>query len=73
MKLSDIVSAAQGLAVYAEVALLLFFAAFLAVLVQVTSKKRASEWEAAGSLPLEDDGSPPSSHACTVLAKRDLQ
>jgi hypothetical protein len=55
MKLSEIVGAAHGLAVYAEVALVLFFAAFVAVLVQVSSKKRAAEWKAAGSLPLEDD------------------
>jgi hypothetical protein len=54
MKLSDIVSAAQGLAVYAEVALVLFLVAFAAVLVQITSSKRAPEWERARHLPLAD-------------------
>jgi hypothetical protein len=55
MKLSDIVSAASGLAVYAEVALVLFFAAFVTVLVQVASKRRAKDWEEASALPLGDE------------------
>lgn len=54
MKLSDIVSAAHGLAIYAEIALVLFLVAFAAVLVQIASKKRAPEWERARSLPLSD-------------------
>ena len=55
MKLSEIVSAAHGLAIYAEVALVLFLFAFAAVLVQIATGKRAGEWERARSLPLFDD------------------
>ncbi|HVW27397.1 MAG TPA: hypothetical protein VHC69_18665 [Polyangiaceae bacterium] len=55
MKLSDIVSAAHGLVVYPEVALLLFLVAFIAVLVQIASGKRANEWERARTLPLVDE------------------
>jgi ribosomal subunit interface protein len=53
MKLADIVSGA-GLAVYAEVALVLFLAAFTAVLFQVISRKHANEWQRTGALPLID-------------------
>jgi hypothetical protein len=54
MKLSDIVSAAHGLVIYPEVALVLFLIAFIAVLVQIASGKRATEWERARALPLVD-------------------
>lgn len=54
MKLSEIVSAAHGLAIYAEVALVLFVVAFATVLVQITSGKNAAEWQRARSLPLGD-------------------
>lgn len=54
MKLSDIVGAATGLAIYAEIALVLFLAAFVAVFVQVVSKARRADWDEAESLPLSD-------------------
>lgn len=54
MKLSDIVGQAAGLAIYAEVALVLFLGAFIVILFQTTSKSRAKEWEEARSLPLSD-------------------
>jgi len=53
MRLSDIVSAA-GLYVYAEVALVLFLIAFIAVLIDVVAKRHAQEFEHASALPLED-------------------
>ena len=54
MKLSDVVSH-SGLAFYAEVALVLFFAVFLAVLVRTFWPSRRAELEADGRIPLEDD------------------
>jgi len=61
MKLSDIVGAA-GLAVYAEVALVLFLIVFVAVVFDVVSRHRASDWDQASRLPLADDSpiAPPS-------------
>ena len=55
MKLSDVVSGASGLAIYAEVALVLFLVAFIAVLVQIASKRPAADFEHTRDLPLEDD------------------
>lgn len=54
MKLSEIVSAANGLAVYAEIALVLFLMAFAAIVVQVFSKRNRSGWEGAEKMPLLD-------------------
>jgi hypothetical protein len=54
MKLSDIVGAASGLAIYAEIGLVLFLGAFIAVLFQVASRSRAKDWEEARALPLSD-------------------
>ena len=54
MKLSDIMSAA-GLAIYAEIALVIFFVVFLLVVWRVLRGKR--EWQRARYLPLDD--SPP--------------
>ena len=59
MKLSDIVSAA-GLQVYAEVALVLFLVAFIAVLIDVVAKRHAEEFDHASSLPLDDGSNSPS-------------
>jgi cbb3-type cytochrome oxidase subunit 3 len=54
MKLSDIMSAA-GLAIYAEIALVIFFLVFLLVVWRVLRGKK--EWNRARYLPL-DDGPP---------------
>jgi cbb3-type cytochrome oxidase subunit 3 len=54
MKLSDVMSAAN-LAVYAEIALLIFFVVFVLVVWRVLSKNR--DYERARHLPL-DDGDP---------------
>jgi cbb3-type cytochrome oxidase subunit 3 len=51
--IADVVSAA-GLAEYAEIALLLFFAVFIAVTLRVLSANKGS-LERAAHLPLEDD------------------
>ncbi len=56
MKLSDVMSA-MHLQVYAEVALLIFVAVFLLVLLQVCFGKNESSWQRARLLPL-DDGTP---------------
>jgi hypothetical protein len=53
MKLSDVMSEMQ-LSTYAEVGLLLFLAAFLAVVVDVV--RRGREYDARGNLPLSSDG-----------------
>jgi len=55
--LSDVVSGA-GLHFYAEVALLIFLAVFVAILLRVMFAKR-STWEHEANLPLEDDAAPP--------------
>lgn len=54
MKLSDIMGAATGLAIYAEIGLVLFLGAFVAILFQVASRTRARDWEEAKALPLSD-------------------
>lgn len=53
MSLSETVSAA-GLAFYAEAALVLFFAAFLVVVFQVTTKRAAADHRLHGALPLDE-------------------
>jgi cbb3-type cytochrome oxidase subunit 3 len=57
VKLSDVMSAA-GLTSWAEAALLLFFFAFLALVVWLLRSRRA-DWEHARHLPLEDSQEPP--------------
>jgi len=54
MRLSDIMSAA-GLAGYAEVALILFFGVFVAVVARALRRSRRAEFEYAARLPLEDE------------------
>lgn len=56
MRLSDIMSAMQ-LGTYAEVALVLFMAAFAAVGVNVFLRRNAGAWERARHLPLEPEES----------------
>ena len=53
MKLSDVVGHA-GLAIYAQIALLLFLAVFVAVVVRVFRPSAKADLEAAGRMPLED-------------------
>lgn len=53
MKLSDVMGA-MGLSMYAEVALVLFFVAFVAVVVWVSARTNQSRWEEARYLPLDD-------------------
>ncbi len=60
MSLSDAVSG-SGLAFYAEVALVLFLIAFVAVLIQVSGSKKKDRYREQSALPLED-GTPPSTH-----------
>jgi hypothetical protein len=52
MRLSDIMSSMQ-LGAYAEVALLLFLGAFVAVAVSVFWGRHAEEWERCRHLPLD--------------------
>jgi hypothetical protein len=52
MKLSDVMSA-MNLAAYAEVGLVLFFAAFTAIALDVI--RRGKKLEALARLPLEDE------------------
>jgi cbb3-type cytochrome oxidase subunit 3 len=54
MKLSDVMSS-MGLAIYAEVALLIFFAVFIAVVAWVLAKRNRSRWEQARYMPLDDE------------------
>jgi cbb3-type cytochrome oxidase subunit 3 len=53
MKLSDVVSH-SGLAIYAEVALVLFFAVFVVVVFRTLRPSRKSAIESQGRLPLEE-------------------
>jgi cbb3-type cytochrome oxidase subunit 3 len=74
MRLSDIMSA-MHLGTYAEVALVLFMAAFFAIAVNVFRRGNAKAWEQARHLPLDDEqpaADPQTSHdATTVRARRD--
>jgi cbb3-type cytochrome oxidase subunit 3 len=56
VKLSDVVSGA-GLAIYAEIALILFFGVFVLVALRVLFTRTAS-LEHAARLPLDDDSAP---------------
>ena len=57
MRLSDIMGAA-GYSVYAEVALVVFFLAFIALAAYLYFTRGAPHWEAARRLPLESDATP---------------
>jgi cbb3-type cytochrome oxidase subunit 3 len=56
MRLSDIMSQ-SGFAIYAEIALVLFLAVFVAVVVRIFWPARKAELDRASRLPL-DDGTP---------------
>ena len=58
MRLSDVMSA-MHLSQYAEVALVLFMAAFAAVAIQLLRKGRDREWDSARLLPLNDETDAP--------------
>ena len=62
MKLSDIMSHA-GLAIYAEVALVLFLLAFLGITWWVFRARNAARFEQEALLPLDDDFPQPPSRA----------
>jgi hypothetical protein len=53
VRLSDIMSSMQ-LSSYAEVALLLFIAAFVGITVAVFRRDHAAEWERCRHLPLDE-------------------
>jgi hypothetical protein len=55
MKLSDIMSSMQ-LSGYAEVAMLLFMGAFLAVSISLLRNRDSEEWERCRHLPLDREG-----------------
>jgi cbb3-type cytochrome oxidase subunit 3 len=59
MKLSDAVGH-SGLALYTEVAMLLFIAAFLAIVIRTFMPSRQREHDEASRLPLQDDATPTS-------------
>ena len=54
MGLSSIMSGAN-LATYAEIALIIFFAVFMVVVVRTMRKSRDDEFDRAARIPLEDD------------------
>ncbi len=53
MKLSDIMGNA-GLSIYAQVALVLFLAVFIAVTIRTWAPSRRGEMDAAARLPLDE-------------------
>jgi len=56
MSLTDLMGH-SGLAVYAEVAMVLFLVAFLVIAVGIFAPRRRAEMDAASRLPLDDDAS----------------
>ncbi|HEY6195121.1 MAG TPA: cbb3-type cytochrome c oxidase subunit 3 [Candidatus Eisenbacteria bacterium] len=60
LRLSDVMSHA-GLHGFAEVALVLFFLAFLAIVVRLFAPSRKREMDAMAAKPLEDDRIEPTS------------
>jgi cbb3-type cytochrome oxidase subunit 3 len=55
MKLSDVMSH-SGLSFYAEVAMLIFMATFVAIVIHLFWPSRKDALERQGTLPLADDG-----------------
>ena len=53
MRLSDLMSN-MDLAIYPQIALVIFLVVFAGVLVRVFSKSKAKDYEEAARLPLED-------------------
>ncbi|MHB8838746.1 MAG: cbb3-type cytochrome oxidase subunit 3 [Gemmatimonadaceae bacterium] len=54
MRLSDIMGAA-GLSGYAEVALILFLAAFVVIMIAIFAPGRKRTYDAASRMPLDDE------------------
>jgi cbb3-type cytochrome oxidase subunit 3 len=54
MKLSDIMGAA-GLSVYAEIAMILFIVAFVAIVIATFAPSRQKTYDAASRMPLDDE------------------
>jgi len=54
MRLSDIMSAA-GLSFYAQVALVVFFVTYIAIVIRTFAPSRTREMDEAARLPLDDD------------------
>ncbi len=54
MKLSDIMSAAN-LSAYAEIAMVLFIAAFVAIVISIFRPGRQQTFDAASRMPLDDE------------------
>ncbi len=54
MKLSDVMSS-MGLAAYAEISLVIFFAVFVAVVFHVYRRDLGAHWERASRMPLDDE------------------
>ena len=73
MRLSDIMSAMR-LGTYAEVALVLFMLAFVAIGVNVFLRRNAGAWERARHLPLEPEPlpapAPPTRDVPTLTSRR---
>ncbi len=54
MKLADVMSS-MGLSLYAEVGMILFLGAFIAVAIQLTRRQNQPDFERARMMPLDDD------------------
>jgi cbb3-type cytochrome oxidase subunit 3 len=54
MKLSDIMSGA-GLSMYAQIALVIFVAVFVAIVIRTFAPSRSREMDELARLPLEDE------------------
>ncbi len=54
MRLSDIMGAAN-LSVYAEIAMILFIVAFIAIVILIFSPGRQRTYDAASRMPLDDE------------------
>lgn len=54
MRLSDIMGAAD-LSAYAEVAMILFLAAFVAIVIAIFAPGRRQTYDAASRMPLDDE------------------
>ena len=54
MRLSDIMGAAN-LSVYAEIAMILFIVAFIAIVIRIFSPGRQQTYDAASRMPLDDE------------------